>query len=304
MYEVIIVGGGPAGMAAAVYFARQKLHFAMFSGIMGGQAVWSSDVENYLGIHHVQGVTLVEKFQEHLDEYRKAMDLFEHEPVLSITKMDGGFEIKTAVRSYQAKTVLIVTGAEHRKLHVPGEMELFGKGITYCATCEAPLMHEKDVAVIGGGNSAMDASILLAKYARSVTIYTINNELKGDLILKQRCETSPTIHIVPQATTLRFENNDAIDLVYQQYEKECRASYQGVFIEVGLIPNSGMITMVDKNQAGEIIVDSTGKTSVEGLWAAGDVTTNPVKQIAVAVGDGSRAAVEIIRYLQSHPSHL
>jgi alkyl hydroperoxide reductase subunit F len=305
MYDVVIIGGGPAGMAAAVYFARQKLSFAMFAGQLGGQVIWSSDVENYLGIHRVNGVQLVELFQKHLEDYRKAMDVFEQEPVLDIKKIPGGFEIKTAVRTYQAVTVLIATGTEHRKLHVPGEERLNSKGVTYCATCEAPLTVGQDVAVIGGGNSAMDAALLLAKYSKSVTILTINPALSGDEVMKSRCEQDPKIKVLTNATTVKFEGDTRLEsLVYEQEGKQHTLPVYDVFIEVGLMPQSGMISFVGKNAQGEIIVDKVGKTNVDGIWSAGDVTDTPVKQVAVAVGDGSRAAVDIIRYLQSHPSHL
>lgn len=292
-------------MAAAVYFARQKLSFAMFAGQLGGQVIWSNDVENYLGIHRVNGVQLVELFQKHLEDYRKSMDLFEQEPVLDIKKISGGFEIKTAVRTYQAVTVLIATGAEHRKLHVPGEERLYGNGVTYCATCEAPLTSDKDVAVIGGGNSAMDAALLLAKYAKSVTILTINPELSGDAVMKTRCEQDPKIKVLTNAATVRFEGESVLEtLVYEQYGKEMPLPVRDAFIEVGLMPQSGMAAIVGKNPQGEILVDAVGRTNVDGIWSAGDVTSTPVKQVAVAVGDGSRAAIDIIRYLQSHPSHL
>ena len=292
-------------MAAAVYFARQKLSFAMFAGQLGGQAIWSSDVENYLGIHRVNGVQLVELFHKHLDDYRKAMDVFEQEPVLEIKKITGGFEIKTAVRTYQTVTVLIATGAEHRKLHVPGEERLYGNGVTYCATCEAPLASGRDVAVIGGGNSAMDAALLLAKYAKSVSILTINPELSGDAVMKSRCEQDPKIQILTNAATVRFEGEKRLEtLVYEQYGKEMSLAVHDAFIEIGLMPQSGMASFIGKNPQGEILVDKVGKTNVDGIWSAGDVTDTPMKQVAVAVGDGSRAAIDIIRYLQSHPSHL
>lgn len=305
MYDSIIIGGGPAGMAAAVYFARQKMAIAMFAGSLGGQVIWSSDVENYLGIHNVSGVKLVELFHHHLDDYKKDIDLFEQEEVVAVNRIEGGFEIKTSIRSYQTKTVLIATGAKHRKLHVSGEDQFNGKGITYCATCEAPLLKGKNVAVIGGGNSAMDAAILTAKYADHVTMYVAGNELKGDAVLKTRCENHYRITLVTNAHVIEFAGHERLEsILYQQGDITQRKSHPSAIIEIGLEASSQMIDFVAKTASNEIIVDGTGRTNVDGIWAAGDVTSTPVKQVAVAVGDGSRASIDIIRYLQSHPSHL
>ncbi|MCC7522823.1 NAD(P)/FAD-dependent oxidoreductase [Candidatus Uhrbacteria bacterium] len=300
MFDVVIVGGGPAGMAAAVYLARQKLSFAMFSGVLGGQAIWSSDVENYLGVHHVSGIQLVELFQKHLDDYKKAMDLHEDELVTSITRGQGSFIIETAKGAYHSKTVLITTGSDHRKLNIPGEDTYFMKGVTYCATCDAPLFAGKRVFVIGGGNSAMDAALFLEKYTKDVHLVTVNAELSGDAVLKRKCETSPSIKVLPNTKTVRFEGKDMLEnIVLMKDGKEFIEPADGVFIEIGLIPQSGFIDFVQKDKREQIIIDKHGRTSVEGIWSAGDVTDVTEKQISVAVGEGSKAAIDIIRYLQS-----
>lgn len=302
MFDVAIVGGGPAGMAAAVYLARQKLSFAMFSGVLGGQAIWSSDVENYLGVHHVSGIQLVELFTKHLDDYKKAMELHEDENVTKISRGEGSFIIETAMGVYHAKTILIATGSDHRTLDVPGEDTYFMKGITYCATCDAPLFAGKRVFVIGGGNSAMDAALFLEKYTKDVQLVTINVELNGDAVLKRKCETSPAIKIHSNTKVVRFEGGAMLErIVLSKNGKESIEQADGAFIEIGLIPQSGFIDFVEKDNREQIVIDKHGRTSVEGIWAAGDVTDVTEKQISVAVGEGSKAAIDIIKFLQANP---
>jgi alkyl hydroperoxide reductase subunit F len=301
MYDCIIVGGGPAGMSAAIYMARQQIKFAMFSGAIGGQVIYSSEIENYLGLHESTGVTMVKKFQDHLDDYKELFDLFEGEKVTQIKKSNGSFHIFTEKRSFQAKTVLITTGARHRKLSVPGEKELGGKGVTYCATCDAPVYRDKDIAIVGGGNSAMEAALLAEKYSKKVHMIILDKALKGEGALKNKIEASGNIETHYEAKTVRIEGEDAVEgLVYEAPDgKEHSLPVQGVFIEIGLIPVADFVDFVEKNKWGEIVVDKQNRTSVEGIWAAGDVTDISPKQIAIAVGEGSKAALNIIRYLQS-----
>lgn len=303
MYDVLLIGGGPAGLSAAIYLARQKLKVAMFAGEMGGQVVWSSDIENYLGLHQLTGVQLVQRFQKHLEDYREILEIHENEKVKKIERMSGGFRAVTEKDSYEGKVVLIVTGSEHRKLGVPGEAELVNKGVTYCATCDAPLFKDKVVYVIGGGNSAMDAALFVEKYAKEVHLLTINPELKGDESMKKSILASKHITVMPNAKTVRFEGKRFLEkIVYSDTEGEHAAPADGAFIEVGLVPNSDLIDFVEKNKWKEIVVDKRNATNVEGVFAAGDVTDVTEKQIAVSVGEGSKAALSVIKYLQSKSS--
>ena len=289
-------------MAAAIYLARQKLKTVMLTGDFGGQAIWSSDVENYLGLHQLTGVQLVQRFVKHLDEYRKDIDLQENEHVTKLERIEGGFRATTDKGSYDAKTVMIASGATHRKLNVPGEQELSGKGITYCATCDAPLFKDKKVYVIGGGNSAMDAALFVAKYAREVHLVSINHELMGDAMLIKHCMENPTIKVHTDTKTVRFEGRSAVErIVVSDADGERTDSTDGVFIEIGLMPNSDFVDFVGKDKHGQIIVDKFNATNVEGVFAAGDVTDITEKQISVAVGEGSKAALSMIRYLQTTP---
>lgn len=301
-YDVLIVGGGPAGLAALVYLARQKLRVLMFAGMFGGQASWSSDVENYLGFHLIDGAELVKKFRQHVEDYKDVVTIREEEFVQHLEKIDGGFQAVTADGTYTAKTVVIATGTSHRELGVPGEKEFYGKGVTYCATCDAPLFRDKVVCVVGGGNSAMDAALFAEKYASHVMLVSINPELRGDDVMRAKILASEKIRVLNATKTTKIEGGpfvkgiglmgpDGIERV-----EPC----EGVFIEIGLKPASEFVDFVAKDKFGQIIVDTFCATNVEGVWAAGDVTYVTEKQIAVAVGEGSKAALSIIKYFQTH----
>jgi alkyl hydroperoxide reductase subunit F len=301
MYETIIIGGGPAGMAAAIYFARQKVNFLMFAGNIGGQTLWSAEVENYLGFHLLNGPDLVAKFQEHLKDYKDDFEMKTGEFVTDIQKSDAGFIVKTAKGEYEAKTVLIATGTKHRELGVPGETEYKGKGVTYCATCDAPLFRDKQCYVVGGGNSALEASLFLSKYTDKVTILSIDPELHGDAVLIEKAKADPHIRFVGQVKVVAISGETMVNgITYKDaHDNEIHESAQGVFIEIGLIPVTEFVNIVEKNKWNEIVVDKSNATSIPGIWAAGDCTDVTEKQIAVAVGEGSKASLQIIKYLQS-----
>ncbi|MBI5655161.1 FAD-dependent oxidoreductase [Candidatus Uhrbacteria bacterium] len=299
MYETIVIGGGPAGIAAAIYLARQKVKFLMLGGLFGGKTAWSADVENYLGFHLLDGAELTKKFREHLNDYRGSFELKEGEMAKKAEKMGKGFRLTTDGGTYEARTLLVATGEKNRKLNVPGEDEFMNKGVTYCATCDAPLFKDKVVHVIGGGNSAMDAALFLEKYATSVTIVTVNPELTGDAAMKGKCLVSPKIKVLSSTKTSRILGEQfvsGIGLVGPDGTERTEPT-QGVFIEIGLVPEADFIDFVEKDKQGQIIVDKRNRTSIEGVWAAGDVTDVTEKQIAIAVGEGSKAALDIIDFL-------
>jgi len=302
MYDTVIVGGGPAGLAAAVYLARQKFSLALFSGNIGGQALWSADVENYLGFHLLNGIELAKQFHRHLDDYKDVITLKVGEEVRRIEKAEGGFRVVTDKSECKTKTVLIATGTKHRELGVPGEKIFYGKGVTYCAACDAPLFKDKIVYVIGGGNSAMDAALFTAKYASHVILVTINAKLAGDDVMTAKVQQNKKISVLTNTKTSQIFGKErvvGIGLVGPD-GKERTEKTDGVFIEIGLIPVADFIDFVKKDNNGQIVVDKMNETNVQGVWAAGDVTDITEKQISVAVGEGSKAALQIIQYFQTH----
>lgn len=304
MYDVVIIGGGPAGMAAAVYLARQKYRILILTGTIGGSALWSADVENYLGFHLMDGMELVSRFQTHLADYGEEITWKQGEDVTEMSRVAHGFSIMTrGGASFDARAVLIATGTRHRKLNIPGEKELYGKGVTYCATCDAPLFRGKTVYVIGGGNSAMDAALFAEKYASFVHLVTINAALNGDHIMAGKISSSDRIrvHVSTKASRIIGRSRVAsIGLIGPDGGEKLEQA-DGVFIEIGLEPAADFIDFVSKDHYGQIIVDKYNATDVEGVWAAGDVTDVTEKQIAVAVGEGSKAALSIIQYFNTSP---
>ena len=303
MFDVLIIGGGPAALAAAIYFARQKMSFVILTENIGGQTLLSSDVENYLGFHLLDGNALVKKFREHLADYTNAFTLREQEPVTNLESINGLFRATTVKGWYDGKTVLIATGTKHRELGVAGEREYYGKGVTYCAACDAPLFREKVVTVVGGGNSAMDAALFTEKYAKRVALVTINGDLSGDEGMKHKVRSSQRITIAVSTKTTKIIGEKVvtgIGLVGADGRERIEQT-DGVFIEIGLQPVVDFVGMVAKDRWGQIVIDKHNATSVPGIWAAGDVTDVTEKQIAVAVGEGSKAALEIVRYFQTTP---
>lgn len=301
MHDCIVIGGGPAGMAASVYLARQKINFLLLAGNLGGQTIWSSQIENYLGFHLLDGPEMVKKFQEHLNDYKEDFEMKKGEFAQTVKKIDQGFKVITDKDEYEANTILVATGTKHRELSVPGEQKFKNKGITYCATCDAPLFKDKQTYVVGGGNTAMEAALFLVKYTDKVTILSINPELEGERALIDKVKVEPNIRFVGQAKTVAITGDEMVNgITYKDaHDKEIHESAQGIFIEIGLEPITDFINIVEKNKWNEIEIDKSNATSEDGVWAAGDCTDVTEKQIAVAVGEGSKASLQIIKYLQS-----
>jgi alkyl hydroperoxide reductase subunit F len=299
MHEVVIIGGGPAGMTAAVYAARKRMDVVMISPEIGGQASWAVEVENYLGFEMISGVDLAEKFEAHVHkfgvpiEYDKVTSLEIHGPTF-VVKSESGKE-------YETKTAIIATGRSGRNLGVPGEEEFKRRGVAYCATCDAPLFFDLVVAVVGGGNAGLSAAVQLSKIAKQVYIIERFPELTGDSQFLNAISTAANVQILASTQVLSILGEKmvtGIRLMDLKTKEERTLPVEGVFIEVGSMPNTEFVPSdVRKNKHGEIEVDCSNRTSVPGLFAAGDSTSVPHKQIIIAAGEGAKALLSAYDYL-------
>ena len=296
IYDLIIIGAGPAGITASVYAARKKLNFLVISLDIGGQAAWSGDIENYTGYQFITGPELAQKFEEHMRKY--AIELKENEEVIELKKSGEVISVKTNKAQYQARTVIIASGKKSKELGVAGETGFKNHGLTYCATCDGPLFAGKDVAVIGGGNSALDAALQLIKIAKHVYIINNTNKLGADPIMRQKIEEAGNVTILNNSQITAVLGDKFVSAIKIRNDgREKELAVQGVFVEIGLIPNSGFVKTVKRNRKQEIKVNLNNQTSIPGVFAAGDVTDVPEKQIIIAAGEGSKAALSAFRYL-------
>lgn len=304
LYEVAIIGGGPAAHSAALYSRRKELKTAMIAKEEGGQLLYSSEIDNYLGVPDAEAFELVKKFRTHVDKYEP--DKLEDE-VLDVEKEDNEFVLNLRKSDeLRTKTLILATGAKWRKLDVPGEQEFAGKGVSYCTTCDGPLFADADVAVIGGGNSAFEGIIDLLPVANRIVNVDIAPEPIADPVLQRHVEESDHREEVEVEEyygheILEITGNDMVSglkIKDKESGEEKEIEVEGIFVEIGLIPNSGLVEdLVETNDAGEIVVDCDSQTNVDGLFAAGDVTDVPEKQIIIAAGEGAKAALGAYRYL-------
>ena len=296
VYDLIIIGAGPAGITAAVYAARKRMNFIVITRDIGGQAAWSGDIENYTGYQFVTGPELAAKFEEHMRKYN--IDVKEGEEALEIRKIGDQVWVRTAKAEYESRALIIASGKVSRELGVPGEKEFKNRGISYCATCDGPLFSGKDVAVIGGGNSALDAALQLIKIAKHVYVININPALGGDAVMREKIEKSDVVTVMNSTNVTGITGDKLVSGIRIKRDgKDQALSIQGVFVEIGLVPNSKFATDMAKNESGEINVDSGNRTSIPGIFASGDVTDVRDKQIIIAAGEGSKAALQAFRYI-------
>jgi alkyl hydroperoxide reductase subunit F len=300
MYDLMIIGGGPAGMTAAVYAARKKLNTLLLSKDVGGQVNWTLGIENYMGYQFIEGPELIHKFEEQVKQF--PLDVKIGEGVSSLSRISGGFEARTdSGETYQAKAAIVATGKRPRQLNVPGEEELKGRGVTYCAICDGPLFAGMKVAVIGGGNSALEAADDMVKVADHIYLVSVT-PLTGDQVLIDKVKGADNLtmfleHEVLEITGEKFVDGIRIRDLKTTQERELEVG--GVFVEIGLLPNSGLAKgIVTLNRPGEIEVNCGSETGVPGLFAAGDVTNVLEKQIVIAAGEGAKAALQAHHYLQ------
>jgi len=298
MHDVVIIGAGPAGLSAGVYCARKMMDTLVVSTNIGGQATWSWEVENYLGYHLITGVELVERFRDHLDDFK--VQLQEGNTVSSLLRRGDEFVVSTDKDGeLAAHTVIVASGKVPRMLDVPGEDTYRGRGVAYCSTCDGPLFRGKKVAVVGGGNSTLDAALQLNQIAERVYLIAVEEHLGGDEIRHNQVLASDKIEVFTSSrlTAIRGETFvKAIDLVHGKEEKTLEVA--GVFIEIGSLPSTGFLPPeVELNELGEIVIDSNNRTSIPGLFAAGDATNVAEKQIIIAAGEGAKAALSAYAWL-------
>jgi thioredoxin-disulfide reductase len=302
LWDILIIGGGPAGLNAALYAQRKGFKVAIISKEIGGQLHNTSTVDNYLGISMTEGKHLSDTFLKHLETLQ--VPLYLDVRVQSLKKMDNRFiiELDNGV-TLTSKTILLATGGQPRQLGIPGELEFANKGVSYCTTCDAPFFKDKHVVVAGGGNSAAEAVIDLAVWAKKITVVHRSQWRADKIILEQLNKLKQvTVHLETQL--LRAEGDQFLQRVVvldKKTNKQSIIDTDGLFIQIGLLANSNLVKdLVPLTSNGEVIVNQDFMTNLPGLFAAGDVTNHPFKQIVIAVGDGAKAALAIQQYLLHH----
>ncbi|MGZ8932043.1 MAG: NAD(P)/FAD-dependent oxidoreductase [Halobacteriota archaeon] len=304
LHDIIIVGGGPAGLTAAVYAARKMLDVLLITQNIGGQALYSLDVENYMGYQFISGQDLMDRFEKQVEKYN-VKKVFSD--VKSVEKINDAFITRSEKGDeYRGKTVIIATGKKSRTLNAKGLDRLIGRGVSYCATCDAPLFMDSDVAVVGGGNSAITAAYELMSIARKV--YLVNRSaLKADELYLEKIRDAPNIERFVGYELVEVTGDDALNSAMLRNLSDGSSvtlPVAGIFIEIGLIPNSEIVKdLVSRNKKDEIMVSCDCSTSLPGVFAAGDVTTVPEKQIIVAAGEGAKAAISAYKYLLNEGEH-
>ncbi len=309
MLDLVIIGGAAAGSSAAIYCARRKLNFKIVALDTGGEVALSGEVGNWPGILSIQGFELAQKFTEHVKSY--GVEIEEGWKVEKITPVKKHY-LLTAVNSvgetkeFETKTVIIATGIHPRHLSVPGEKELYQKGVTYCTVCDGPLFKNKTTVTIGSGNSALESALMMAGIAKKVYVlskFANTPEQKGGFpkgedILIEKVKSMPNVEIIYEAVTTSFAGKDKVEsLKYKDKTGEHELAVEGVMVHIGQIPNSQFADKVKKNKIGEIMVDEKCRTNRRGIFAAGDVTDVAYKQIGIAAGQGIIAALATIEYI-------
>lgn len=298
VYDILIAGGGPAAMNAALYAQRKGLKTGIICKDFGGHVKDTVNIENYLGFKRIDGYDLIERFKDQIIQY----DCYVKEFSKAVGIRDG--KIKTIITDdgseYRSKTLILATGSVHRRLNIPGENELFGVGVSYCAICDGPLFRNRDVVIAGGGNSAVSAAIDLSKICREIIIVH-RSAFRADSILRDRLNECPNIEVNLEHTVIEVFGDGQVEGIRAFDNKlsvEKTIKTDALFIEIGLIPNSGYAKgVVDINESGEIIIDSRCMSSRPGIFAAGDVTTSPFKQIVTASAEGAIAALSANEYI-------
>lgn len=294
-YDVIVAGGGPAGVSAAIYSARKGLRVAVVAERIGGQVKETVGIENLISVAETTGSELADNLRTHLSRY--AVDLLEHRKVEKVSVDGKQKQVTTSVgETLSAPALIVATGASWRKLNVPGEADYIGRGVAFCPHCDGPFYKGKHVAVVGGGNSGVEAAIDLAGICSRVTVFEFMDELKADSVLQDRLRSLPNVEVFVSSQTTEVVGDGgkmtALRVKDRRTDEERLVKLDGVFVQIGLSANSGAFRdVVETNRPGEIVIDTYCRTNVPGIYAAGDVSTVPYKQIIIAMGEGAKAAL-------------
>ncbi|WP_137971306.1 alkyl hydroperoxide reductase subunit F [Pseudomonas sp. F(2018)] len=303
-FDVLVIGGGPAGAAAAIYAARKGIRTGVAAERFGGQVLDTMAIENFISVKETEGPKLVRALEEHVREYEVDIMNLQRASALVPASSEGGLhEVQfDNGASLKAKTVILSTGARWREMGVPGEQEYKAKGVCFCPHCDGPLFKGKRVAVIGGGNSGVEAAIDLAGLVAHVTLLEFADTLRADAVLQKKLYSLPNVTVIKsaQTTEVKGDGQKVTGLVYKDRTSDAvhTVELEGIFVQIGLLPNSDWLKgTVELSRFGEIIVDAKGATNIPGVFAAGDVTTVPYKQIVIAMGEGSKASLSAFDHL-------
>lgn len=303
MYDVVIIGGGPAGVSAGVYSARKKMKTLFLTDTIGGQSSVSATIENWIGEVSIKGFEFAKKLEEHL-RAQEDIEIQTGVIVKAIIKKRTGFEIEMEKgEKYETKSVILTTGGKHRHLNVPGEEKFIGHGVVYCSTCDAPFFRGKTVAVVGGGNSGLEACQDLYPYAEKIYLLS-RGELTGDPLLQEEVKNNPKVEVIHHVDTKEILGEAVVSGVRYldtQTQEEKTLEAQGVFVEIGMVPNTDLLAnLVERNTYGEIAIDHrTCATSQPGIFAAGDATDVAYKQNNISAGYGTLAALSAYDYVKT-----
>lgn len=303
-YDLAIIGGGPAGVAAGVYAARKKLKTVFITKDFESQSTVSENIQNWIGTPSISGTDLAKSFRTHLETYKSdVLDIELNHWANSITKTPEGFSITTDKDTFTAKTILLTVGSVRRKLEVPGAAEFDNKGLTYCASCDGPLFDSQDVAVIGGGNAAFETSLQLLAYCKSVTLLNRTHTFRADPVTVERTLKHENMKAIPDTEILEITGDKFVNGIKYKNKssgEEVHLPVAGIFVEIGLIPNTDFTKgLVEMDSYGHIKTDHrTQRTSQDGIWAAGDCTDGLYHQNNIAAGDAVKALEDIYLYLK------
>lgn len=303
LYDVFIIGGGPSALTSAVYCMRKGVKTALVASKIGGQVADTKGIENYMGYNYIEGEELVTKFSQQVKQFEIAFKdgvLVEEVTV----ENDIKFIRLTNGKVYKSKTVIISAGSKWRQLNIPGEKELKGRGVAYCAICDGPFFKGADIAIVGGGNSGVEAALDLSKIVKSITLFEYAENLNADKVLVDKLHTTANIKAITNVQVAEVLGKNAVSglkYIDRASKEERTVDVEGIFIEIGLEPNSDFVkNLVELNKHNEIVINKNCETSIPGIYAAGDITDVPFKQIIIASGEGAKAALSACDYILKH----